>query len=483
LDSLLWRGTAAGYHLCNLACHLAATLALYWLAWQILSDFGVPCAGAGACLASLLFATHPALVEASAWVENRAVLLCAGLCMCAYGLLLRFWTARGGWPTYAAALALYGLALLTQEAAVGLPLTLALHALLRPRGGSRGRHLRDALPFFAAAFLFAVLRVSVLKSGVLMVSDTPDIPFTHRALAVVRTLGGYVATLLLPVRLSVDRYFVIPRNLHYPGMMGATAALAAWVLCLAALCRRWRLWGFGLASVLLALLPVANIVLIPGRPLADQRLYLPALGLCVCAGGALGQCLRSRRRATVWLLVALTCIFALRATDRVFDFRDEYAFWREAVRTSPAKGRARMNLGMEAQSRLLNQRAEKLHRAVVRMYPRRGPAHHQLGQLLLLKGQFEAALAVLERAGELPGATPQVFINAAVACHSLKRYDDALAYIDRAKAMPGAPSDAWYFASRIYRARGQDDLADANLREAKRRLADESADALGDLLW
>jgi len=483
IDNALWRGMPAGYHLSNLAFHVLAVIGLYWVARAALQDFHVPRPAAGAFLSALVLALHPALVEATVWTENRAVVLCTILCLLVYGSLLSFWAGRGAGLTYACALAAYGAALLTQEAAVALPITFALYVLLRPAPEGRWTRLGSTLPFFVLAAAFALLRVSTLRSGVLMVSDTPDIPASHRALAVVRTIGGYLATLVFPIHLSSDRYFIIPRNLGYPGMAGGALALAVWMACFAARTRLWRLVWFGLGSVIAALLPVANIVLMPGRPIADQRLYLPAIGICLVAGGALSCCCHLRRRAACWLLAAVVCAFASLAALRVFDFQNDYVFWRAAARSSPRKGRAMLNLGIQCQGKLWFDRAEKLFRSVIRRYPTRGTAHHRLGQVLLFRGRFEEALGSLQAACQLDSPGPQTFVDAASALHVLQRHDEAMTYIERAKAMKRAPSDAWYLASLILRARGETANADVELKEAKRRLAQEQGTAAGGQLW
>ena len=479
VDNALWRGVPAGYHLSNLLLHIVAVIGLFWLGHAVLRDFRVPWPGVGAMFAALVFAVHPALVEATVWTENRGVVLCTILCLLVYWNLLAFWNGRMGPVGYVGALIAFAAAVTTQEAAVALPLTLVLHALLRPEQAGRRRRLAQTLPFFVIAAAFALLRVSALRSGVLMVHDTPDIPVTHRALAVVRTLGGYLAGLVLPLRLCSDRYFIIPRSLHYHGMMSSTLALAAWVGFFAVPTRLWRLVVFGLGSVLVALLPVANIVFIPGRPMADQRLYLPALGLCLVAGGVLAHSRQYRRHVACGLLAAIVCVFAGMATRRVFDFQSDYAFWRSAACASPSKGRTLMNLGVQCQREFYVSRAEKLFRSVVRKYPGRGAAHHHLGQVLLLQGRFADALGPLETACGLEAPSPQTLVDAASALYALKRYDEAIARIESAKVMARAPSEAWYLASRILRVRGHTAEADAELREAKRRLTLEQ-DALSE---
>ena len=472
LDNALWRGRPAGYHLANLCWHVLAVAALFLLAYWVLVDFRVARPVAGAWFAAAAFALHPALVEAAVWVENRGVLICALLCFAAYAQLLAVWRGRVGRLGYVGAGVAYAAALVTHEAAVALPITLALHAALRPDASGRNKRLAQTAPFFVAAAAFTVLRLSWLKTGAVLVGDTPDIPWAHRALAVVRTVGGYMQTLLLPVGLCADRYFVIPRGLRYPGMWGASATLVAWAACLAWASRRRRLVTLGLLALAAALLPVSNLVLIPGRPMADQRLYLPALGLCLVGGAAFARA----RRHTAALLVALLCTLAALATTRCFDFADDYAFWREAMREAPRKSRVMMNLAIHCRDRLWVDRAEKLFGRVVRLYPTRAEARHQLGKIMLYRKLPEQALDYFASAHRLsPAPSAELCVDTAVALVGLERYPDALAYAQQAKALPNAPSVVWRLASDIHRKLGQSAQADADARQAQRRAQAEAA--------
>ena len=192
------------------------------------------------------------------------------------------------------------------------------------------------------------------------------------------------------------------------------------------------------------------------------------------AGGAFSWACHRRHFVTTGLLAAAACCLAGMATRRCFDFQDEYVFWRKAMLQAPRKGRVMLNLGVECQESLMFDRAEKLIRRVLRLYPKRGTAHHHLGKLLLLRREPEKAITSFLAAIEHdPQVSPNVYVDAAAALYKLKRHDEAMSYVELAKKQKLPPSGAWYWAGRIHRARGEIAEANANLAEAKRRRRQE----------
>ncbi len=465
LDHALWDEWPAGYHLSNLAWHLLAVCLLAGAAAAVLRDFGEPRAAAGGLVAGLALAAHPALAETAVWIENRGVLLCACLCLVVYRLFL-----RPGRAARAIGVGLYVLALLAHEIAVALPAVLALHAALQPDPAGRRRRLAACLPLFVLAGLFAWLRMEVLKSGAVLVDDTPrDIPARCWALAALRTVGGYFAILAAPVNLCSDRYFVIPRGLRSPGMAAALAGLAAWAAALAWPGARRRLKTFALLAGLAALLPVSNIVFIPGRPMADQRLYLPAVMLSLLPAAAVSARRGRGAAGSVWLVAAWLVALAALTNRRVFDFRNDYVFWREAVKTAPLKIRCNHNFAAQLRAAGLETRAAKVLAALTRRSPQFAAAYDDLGVLYARRGRREAALRCFLQACARKPDNAAYLLHAAAALSELRRYDEALIYLERAKASPAAPALVWRLSGDVYKRLGMPAKAAAEWREAERR--------------
>ncbi len=120
----LWGLNPVGYHLVNLAFHIACVLLL----WNVLRRLQV----GGAWLAAALFGVHPVMVESVAWVtelKNGQSAFFSLLCLLAY---LRFRPLDGTTPPgarprrgyYVLSLLLFAAALLSKPVVVSLPLVI-----------------------------------------------------------------------------------------------------------------------------------------------------------------------------------------------------------------------------------------------------------------------------------------------------------------------------------------------------------------------
>src|SRR5579871_3532991 len=105
IDWQLWHLNAAGFHLTNLLLHAANTALVYAVGRRLFD-------GAGAMVAALLFALHPASHEAVYWISGRFDLLATLFSLVALLLLTKSRPA-----IYVAGLMCLFLALLSKESA------------------------------------------------------------------------------------------------------------------------------------------------------------------------------------------------------------------------------------------------------------------------------------------------------------------------------------------------------------------------------
>lgn len=284
-DYLLWGGNGLGFHLTNLACHLASTVFLFLIVSSISSSIDVggqqrsdmrwPLA------ASALFALYPLHPEAVSWITGRVDAVVTTFTLASFWCYI-LWRTRGNAIWLVATTLTMALGLLSKEMAVTLPALFVIWELAfgRASSGKTGSRLVGAAK--ATAFFWLVL------AGY----------FVVRRIALGTFVGGYDDSLFFVSNWQLFlggwvhglRMMLVPINkelmgAHHPltrlweVSLICSIALTAWSLA-----RQRRLvipFAFLLFWLALELVPVYKIFSI-GDDLEGSRLaYLATAPLCV----------------------------------------------------------------------------------------------------------------------------------------------------------------------------------------------------------
>jgi Tfp pilus assembly protein PilF len=435
----LWTGdNAVGYHLTNVGLHALAACLLYSLLRRLagapegredaeagggvrvrtLARKRSTLLGGGEGLAwagALLFAAHPALTEAVAWIPGRNDTLLAVFGLGSWLLLLRSLEAgRWAWARRVGHLMTWLAALFTKEAAIALPVAYLSHLLLverlpwrcfffaatpaalpassSTRAGARTRWL---LPTWAVTLtVYLVARASVVGGGVGVAGMSAGRAPFHLWLFV-SSLGK----LLLPIHLSV---LATPEDTWlWPGLVGV-GLLAAAALLVPRLRRARAELLFGLVCFIAFVapgLPASNLLVL------ESRLYLPAVAIAVgaCAVARRAQLdgrppARPRRArdetagAVRLVAIALVVLLFAAASFAYGDaFRDRMAFSEAAVRGSPHSALAHRNLGVAYQISRRDVLARREYEAALSCDAAEPIVHNNLAVLLMAEGQLPEA--------------------------------------------------------------------------------------------
>lgn len=478
VDFALWGEKPAGYHLTSVLVHVLAVLCVYVLARRCL-----PGGRASAALAASVFAVHPSRVEVVALVENRAEIFAACLVLVSALCWTRAVEAQGRtrWAWYGSATAAFVLALASKAIAVALPLALVAAAWCLPRArGSGGRSdglalvskrkgwirlccfpAGSILLLFALAVGFVLWSLTLIEKEALALPRLSALPLAWRPALVAATFQSYLKMAFLPVNSHADRLLRIPG----PPLCAWYAGLAGWALLLlmAAARRRVRTGpaAFGVAWFIVFLLPVLNCPVIEGRPLAEQRLYLPLAGLCLCVGFAVAG--RAAWRA--WVLWAIVAYSAL-SCRQVFVWADNRALWFDNVLKAPENSRARNNLGMEYTQWAGPHVAARELEAAFRLEPRDDATAANLAYVYQRQGMLDRAAAWFERAVRLrPNRAGRWRELAEVQCMR-QQWPQAKHALESAIALEPRMVTAYNLLAAVYVALGQHAEAETVLKRA-----------------
>jgi tetratricopeptide (TPR) repeat protein len=519
LEWRLWGMDSTGYHVTNLALHLAAV----FLLWAALRRLNVP----GAWLAALLFAVHPVNVEAVAWIAQRKTVLAVMFYFAAVLAFAKTGLADRETPSarlngnarawYAASVAAFILGMFSKGSVATAPLILlALIWWRRPVEWRDGRRLT---PFFLIAGVLAAVNVwfQTHGSGEVIRSVT----WLDRVLGAAAVGWFYLGQALAPLRLI----FVYPlwdiRADEWRWWLPLVTALALTGLLIS--CRNtW--WGrpalvawWCFAAALVPVMGLVDIYYMKYALVADHYEYvaLPAaLALAAAAWGkwhASSAAARSPAAvvaATVVAALAFLCwrqaqlyqsavtlyqaTIAQDPTSRlVRDYLGAYyakrnhyaeaaAQYAEAIRFDRRDAEAHNNLGFDLiQLDQLPQAVAQCEEAV-RLRPDYAEAHNNLGNALLAMGQKDQAIAELRLALRFAPGSAQMRYDLGSALLQAGRTDDAIAQLQLAVQLDPdfAPARnnlgaAFYVAGRYAEAQTQ--------FEAAVQLLPNYADALANL--
>jgi tetratricopeptide (TPR) repeat protein len=277
LETRLFGGNPAAYHLMNVVYHLGASLALVWAARRILPS------AAGAWLAGLFFVVHPIHTESVAWVSGRTDVIATLFFCLAVGCYRR--AAGPVSPWMLGAMGAAAAAFLSKEPAIVLPAVLLAWELSRARearGPARLIVLR-LLPIAAVAAGGLALRRLVLGS---VAGPLVDSGLSERLATGVATVGRYLLLLVAPYPANPDpvleplaNWSAWPVHASLVVLTGLAAATAlAW--------RRSGLPAFLLAWFLLTLFPSTPLLPVGPAHMAERFLYLPSAAFALALGGA-----------------------------------------------------------------------------------------------------------------------------------------------------------------------------------------------------
>jgi hypothetical protein len=317
--------------------------------------------------AGLLFAVHPVHVEATAGVVGRAELMAAtGY---AIALLCALRAGRQRWWLLGVALGAV-LAIASKEHGAMLPLAVVLVLLMRKESWRAmiAPVVSAALPIAIYFALRSHVTGGALGAGGLA-PGLEGLSAPQRAWAMLGISAEWWRLLLFPAKLSADY-----STAQLPVSTGFTVrhvlALLLWAGA------GWTAWrtrrtapgvALGLAWLLLALVPVSNVLVPTEIVLAERTLFLPSWGVMLAL--ACGVALLPRPKIIRPLLALALVLGAARSVARADTWRDVDHWYAALQRDAPRSYRTLWMQGDEAFDKQQWGTGERLLRASMAAAP------------------------------------------------------------------------------------------------------------------
>lgn len=444
----LWGLNPLGYHAVNVMLHAANAIVL----WVGLRRLGAR----WPWLVVALFAVHPVHVESVAWITELKNVLSGFFYLLSFLAYAAFDSlgssappARRRWGLYAVSLVLFGLALSAKTVVCSLPAAIVL-IMWWKRDRVRVADLVPLVPMFALGLAGAAMTVWVERHVVLTKDLDLGLSLADRIVLAGRAGWFYLHTLAWPTPLC----FMYEKWRVDAGVWWQWLLPLAWFGAGAGLwAGRAKIGKAPLAAMLFflgTLVPALGFVdVYPMRYswVADHFQYLASIGPIALFSAAMPGLLArltgaggSHRSIRLWpgLLVPGLLIAGLGAAAfaRAGAYSSLEGLWRDTLATNPGAWMA----------------------------------HNNLGGLLMVSGRLDEAERHLLRASELNPAHGQSLNNLGILYLARNDPSRGLEFARRAREVwPDSP-EAWLTVSRCYMARGDHEIAVAQLREGTRRL-------------
>jgi tetratricopeptide (TPR) repeat protein len=414
--SRLWNGLPLDprvFHATSLVLHLGCA----WLTYRLLHTWTER--PAPAALGALLFCVHPLQVESVAWVsETRGLLAALGSLFAisayyrAYPTLVRSHAdpalhaniaERSSWRCVvwqSAALAAWGIALLSKPSAVVVPVLIALIEFGCFRVS--WRQIAERLWFW----LLPAIGVSFLTGA----EQREDLLLERTSMLVRPLIAGdalswYAAKLAIPIGLCAD-YGRSPSAVMASGWRYAGLFVACASAFMASFLPRRRLWLTCWGIWLIGLLPVLGLVPFAYQyysTVADRYAYLSMLGPALALALGLPDFHPdSRSRGILWsgtavFILAWGCLSWRQAET----WRNDEALYGRMLAINPQSFVAWNNLGSRRALAGKTDEAITLFQKSLQIRPDFALAHRHLGLAYMQLGRREEALAELQQAVRL----------------------------------------------------------------------------------
>lgn len=412
-----------------------------------------------ALFVGVVFAAHPKLVEAVAWISQRKTVLSTALVLVSILLFLRCHESRSASNrrrAYIGSLVFFAGSLLAKGMYVTLPALLPLLwvAQVEPETGrtrwetlrdqSRGALWQAIRPLIRSLMPYAIL--SVIISGITYVAqDQGHAVHSFAALP----LSDRLATSLVGITTYLH-HFIYPANLSllYPReetwSLGTVLGAGSVLLVITGFLSLRRLFPdrtafFGWVFFLISLLPVVGIVQVGDQASADRYMYGPIIGLLITAVAIFRTASRAKSPQLAAFMRLALCVWVLllgvACTKQVSRWRDTYSI---ATASIESVGETPQLMSMQSTALLRAGRyadARPILRRVVALAPNHYVAMQNLAIAEYRLGRLEEAITLMQKRVQMPPADSSPYVNLAMLLAAANRTQEARAAIAKAREL------------------------------------------------
>jgi len=355
-----------GYHLVNLAIHIANAVLVWWLVMLTMSTPVMRSQPVNrrkmsmALFAALLFVSHPLATQSVTYIVQRLASLATLFYLLSLALYVkgRIWEGNRGtlvYVYYSGSILCAVLGMLTKEIVFTLPFAFVLYEFSFIKTDAWKIDLKDRgiqipiiiLVIFVALFFFN-FSFGIFNPIPPLLAQGYDYPITawEYFLTQFSVILTYIRLFVVPVNQNFDYDYPVSHSLLEGHTVFGLLSLAGIALLGILLFRRYRLISFGIIWFFLTLSVESSILPISQNVIFEHRTYLPSLGFFLVLTGIAFYFLWDRYRQVAWsIMVLLVLTNTVLTYERNKVWRSDYTLWGDCIKKSPNKPRPLVNYG------------------------------------------------------------------------------------------------------------------------------------------
>lgn len=435
VEHRLWGDATFGYHIINIILHVLGG----FLLMKVLQDLQIP----GAHLAAAAFVLHPVQVESVAWMTELKNTLSGVFYFGAALAYLRFDRTREK-GTYAAALAMFTLGMLSKTAILTFPAALLVIFWWKRGKLSRKSDVVPLLPLFVIAIFLGWMTSWVELHVAHAEGSEFHLSFVEKWLVAGRAVWFYLGKIFWPANLifSYPRWDINP-SVWWQWLFPISLAVLFAALWTARGRNRGPLAALlFFAGTLFPTLGFFNVYAFRYSFVADHWQYIACAGpIVLVAASARKYC-----RVCGPILVAVLAVLTWRQS---IIYTDAETVWRATIARNPGSWMAHNDLGsllmMQGQ---LDPAIEQFKQAIA-IQPGSVNAQDNLGKALLQKGDLESAVEHLRAALSHQPGNAEIHNNLGNALLREGKLNEAMQEIRAALALEPVFPEAYYNLAEI----------------------------------
>ena len=410
LESRLFGIKPAGYHFTNLLFHIISVILLFLFFKRI----KIP--PVDSFLLTLIFAVHPVLTQAVAWIPGRNDMLLMIFFLSSFLLLFRY--LEKPTPVILLLHSVFLLAaLFTKETAVIIPVIISGFLLFFLKCNWR-KIVLPLISWVAAIAIWLLVRSTATLAKNWLSPMEMLLTGMERLVVILQYLGK----IFFPVNLTV-----FPMTGDITIIWGILALTGLLALIIYSRSYTKPLTYLGIFWFIIFLVPVLIVPKTLNDQVFEHRLYLPIIGILIILSQAVPFSGTFNQKIKYGIVFAIAAVFMIQSFIRSSYFSDPVTFWTHAVNGSPHSAYAKTLLATKIEDPA---EREKLFEEALAIEPTLKNLNYYYGKVLFDRKQTDTA-EIFIRKELVNNPIPDAYFLLAQIAFSNNKFDSAAVNLEK----------------------------------------------------